>query len=119
MFRVHNLVFWVRFSTLPGPVVPGHGKVVKIRLKHFSTILIENDMNCTTNYVSMFRVQNGIIRARLSTLPAPVGLGLEKFIKIGPQQFSATLMTNDKNWTPISVGMFRVQNRVIRARLST
>jgi len=56
MFHVQNPVFRARFSTLPATVVPGHGKVVKIRPKHFSTVLIKNDMNCTTNYVGMFRV---------------------------------------------------------------
>jgi len=29
------------------------------------------------------------------------------------------MMGNDKNYTPISGGLFRVQNQVIRARFST
>jgi len=57
MFPERNRVFWAQFSTLQAVVVPGPGKVVKTRLKQFSTVLTENDMNITTNYVGMFRVQ--------------------------------------------------------------
>jgi len=76
-------------------------------------------MNCTKNYVGMFRVQNWVIQDRFSTLPALVGLAPENVVKIRPKQFSATLATNDKNCTPNNVGMFWAQNRVIWARLST
>jgi len=57
MFRVRNRVFQTRFSALPAGVVPGLRKVVKIGPKHFSTGLTENDMNITTNYMSIFGVQ--------------------------------------------------------------
>jgi len=110
----------------PGPIfnfacscVPGLGKVVKIRSKHFSTILTKNNNNCTTNYIGMFRVQNWVVRVWISTLPAPVGLVPEKVVKIRCKQFSATLTTNYKNCTPNSVGMLPVQNWVIRAQLLT
>jgi len=49
---------------MPVPVVSGPGKVIKIRLKHFSAVLTGNNKNCTPNIVGMFRVQNGVIRAR-------------------------------------------------------
>jgi len=39
MFRALKRVVRARFSSLPAPVVPGLGKVVKILPKHFSTIL--------------------------------------------------------------------------------
>ena len=57
MFRVRNRVFRARFLTLPTVVVPGPEKGVKIRPKYFSPVLTKNDMNITTNYVGMFRVQ--------------------------------------------------------------
>ena len=119
MFRMQNRVFQAQFSTFPAAVVPGPGKLVKIQPKYFSTVLTENDMNCTTNYVGMFRVQNWVIRAQFSTLPYLVGLGPEKVVKIRTNQFSATLTANDKNCTLNCMSMFRLQNRVIRARLST
>jgi len=87
MFRVQNRVIRTRFSTLPAPVVPGPGKVVKIRPKHFSTILTENNKNCATNYVVMFRVQNWVILAWFSALPALVVLGLVKVVKIDENSF--------------------------------
>jgi len=98
MFRMQNRVSRARFSTFPTVVVPGPGKVVKIPSKHFSTVLSENDMNCTTNYWVCFG-------CKLSH-PGPVfhftsssGLGPEKVVKTQPKQFSATVMTNDKNCT--------------------
>jgi len=99
-------------------VVPVPGKVVKIRPKHFSTVLTGNDKNNTTNYVGMFRVQNRVIWARFSTLPTLVVLVPEKVIKIQPKLFLAIVATNDKNYTPNYVGMFLLQNRVIRPRCS-
>jgi len=36
-------------------------KVVKIRPKHFSTVLMGSDRNCTTNCMCMFRVPNVVI----------------------------------------------------------
>ena len=81
--------------------------------------MTENDKNCTTNYVGMFWVQNWVSRARISTLPASVRLVPEKVLKIRRKQYSATLTTNYKNYTPNNVGMFPVQNRVIRTRLAT
>jgi len=56
MFWVQNRVFRAQFSTFPATVVPGPAKVAKIRPKHFSTLLIENDIHYTTNYVGMFLV---------------------------------------------------------------
>jgi len=49
--------------------VSGPGKVIKIWLKHFSAVLTGVDKNCTPNTVGMFQMQNGVIRARFSTLP--------------------------------------------------
>jgi len=117
MIRVQNRVFRARFSTSPAAVVPAPRKVVKIWLKHFSTVLTENDMNITTNYVGMFLVANWAIRARFSTLPALVRLGPDRVVKTWPKQLLATLTTNDRNCSPNNVSMFRVQNRVIQARL--
>ena len=57
-FWVQNQVKRVPFLTLPTPLVMRPEKVVKIQPKHFSTVLTGNDKNCTTNYVSMFRVPN-------------------------------------------------------------
>jgi len=51
--------------------------------------------------------------------PVPVVSGTGKVIKIRSKHFSPALMWNDKNCTPNSAGMFRVQNRFIRAPLST
>jgi len=120
MFWVQNRVIWDRFSTLPalvvpGPasMVPGPGKVIKIWSKIFLAILTGNDTNCTPNSVDMFRLQNRVIHARFSTLPAPVKLGPGKVVKIRPKPFSLTLTENDKNWTTKCVGMFWMQNRVI------
>jgi len=42
-------------------VVFGPGKVIKIRIKHFSAVLTGNDKNYTPNSVSVFRVQNQVI----------------------------------------------------------
>ena len=136
MFWVQNRVFRAWFSTLPTTVVPGPGKVVKIRSKHFSIVLTENDMNCTTNYVGMFRVQNWVIWARFSTLAALVRLGHKnvvktrpkqfstlpaavkprprKVVKIRPKFFSTVLSKKHMNCTTNYVGMFRVQTESSR-----
>jgi len=45
--------------------------------------------------------------------------GPEKVIKTRLKHFSVVLMENGKNCTLIIVGMFQVQNGVIRARFST
>ena len=58
MFQALNRVFQTRFSALLAPVVPGVGKFVKIRRKHFSAVLIRNDKNCFLNNVGIFQVQN-------------------------------------------------------------
>jgi len=71
LFRVQNRVIWAWFSTMAALVVLGPDKVVKNRSKHFSAILTTNDKNCTPNIVGMFKVQNQVIWARFSTLPAP------------------------------------------------
>jgi len=68
-----------------GGVPPG--KVVKIQLKRFSTVLTGNDKNCTLNRVGMFRVQNQLIRSRFFTLPALVVLGSEKSSKFDQHIF--------------------------------
>jgi len=105
MFHVENRVIQARFSTLAAPVVPGPGKVIKIRPKHFSVVLMENDKNCTQNSVGMFRVENRIHRARFSNLPTPVVLAPGKVSKIQLKHFSTVLTGNDKNWTTNCVGM--------------
>jgi len=51
--------------------------------------------------------------------PVLVVFGSGKIVKIGSKHLSAVMMGNDKNYTPISGGLFRVQNQVIRARFST
>ena len=61
IFRVKSQVTRDRFLTFPAPMVIGVVKVVKIRLKYFSAILMENDNNSTPNSVGMFRVQNQIV----------------------------------------------------------
>ena len=118
-FRVQNQIKRARFLTLPTPMVPRHGKVVKIRLKHFSTVLTGNDKKCTTNCVSMFRVPNVIICIWFSTLARAVVSGLEKVVKIRPKHFLVVLIGRDKNCTSQSVSMFRPLNRVIWDRFST
>jgi len=118
MFRVLNLVIRARFSTLTAPVVFGPENVVKIKLKQFLAVLKGNDKNCTLNCVGIFRVQNQVIRARFSILPALMVFGLGKVIKIRLKQFSSVLRGNDKNCTLNRVGMFQLQNRVILAQFS-
>jgi len=54
--------------------------------------------------VGMIQVQNQVIRARFSALPAPVVFGPEKVGKIRSKYFSAALTGNYKNCTPNSVG---------------
>ena len=98
---------------------PGLEKSSKFVRNIFQLYWLKNDMNCTTNYVGRFRVQNWVIWARFSTLLALVGLRPKNVVKSRPKQFSAILTTNDKNCTPNCLGMFFLQNRVIRARLST
>ena len=119
MFQLQNLVIQVPFSTLTALVVFRARKVVKIRLKHFSVVLMGNDRNCTLNRVCIFRVQNHVIQTQFSTLLALVVFGLGKVVKIRPKHFSVVLTRNGKNCTPNRVGTFRVQNRVIRAWFST
>jgi len=113
MFRALNRVIQNRFSTLPAPVLPGLGTIVKIRPKHFLAVLIGNDKNCILNNIDMFRVQNRVIEARFSTLPAPVIPEPQKGDKIRAQHFFDVIMENDKNCTTISIGMFRALNRSV------
>jgi len=101
------------------PLLSRPGKVFKIQSKYFSTVLMIHDKNCIIKSVGMFRVQNRVIRAWFSTSPAPVVCGPEKVIKSRPKHFSSILTGNDKNCTPNSVTVFRVQNRVIRTKFST
>jgi len=49
--------------------------------------------------------------------PAPVVSRPKKVVKIRPKHFSIVLAGNNKNYIPNTVGMFWVQNRVIRGRL--
>jgi len=79
------------------------GKVCKIRSKHFSTALTGNYKNCTPN----------------SGGPARVVSGPQKVTKIRTKHFPAVLMGNNKNYTQKSLGMFWLQNRVIRVGFST
>jgi len=82
MFRVQNRVFRARFSTLPAAVVPGPGKVFHIRPKHFSTVLTENVVNITTNYVGMFRVQTESSGTGFQLYLFQWGLGSKKWSKL-------------------------------------
>jgi len=81
-------------------------------------VLMGNEKNCTPKSVGMFRALIRFIRARFSTLHAPVVPGLEKVVNIRPKHFSAVLIGNDKKCVPNNVGMFWLQNRVIRAGFS-
>jgi len=119
MFQVPNIVILTRFSTLVAPVVPGLEKVGKIRPKHFVLVLIGSDKNCTSKSVSMFWPLNRAIWDRFSTLPIPVDRGPGKVVKIRAKHFLVVLMRNDRNCVPNSVGKFRVQNQIKRARILT
>ena len=48
MLRVPNVVIWVRFSTLAAQVVLGPRKGLKIRPKHFFSVLMRNEKNCVS-----------------------------------------------------------------------
>jgi len=111
-------VIWAPFSTFYASVVPGPEKVIKIWHRHFSVVRMRNDKKCVPNSVRIFRVKIWVIRDRFSTFPAPVVTELVKVVKIRLKHFLAVVMGNDKNNAPNIVGMFRVQNRVIQARIS-
>jgi len=118
-FRMQNRVIRARFSTFPAPVETWPRKFIKIRSNYLSTLLIENDRNCTINCMGTLVVPNVLIWARFSTLAVPVMIGPRKVIKIRPKHFFAILMGNDNNCSPKSVGMFRALNRVIWVPIST
>jgi len=113
IFRMQNRAIRARSSTFPAPVETRPGKVIKIRSNYLSTVLTENDRNCTRNCVGTLVVPNVLIWAWFSTLAAPVVTEPRKVIKIWSKHFFAILMENDENCTPKSVGMFRALNRVI------
>jgi len=69
--------------------------------------------------MGMFWVQNRVIRVQFSTFPSLVVFGLEKVAKIRSKLFLVVLMGNDKNCTVNRVGIFQVQNQIMRARFST
>jgi len=95
------------------PVVFGLAKVVKIRLVQFKVVPTRKDKNCTSNSVGMFMVQNQVIGPsfQLCLLGAcSGGVRARKICKNLTETFSAIAAGNDKNCTPNSVGMSRVQN---------
>jgi len=94
----------------------------KIWPKHFSIVLLGNDRNCTLNNVSIFRVPNWVVRARLWTLAAPGLLcwcSSPEMSSNSTNTFFSCTNRKQKNYTPKTVGMFWVQNQVIRVRFST
>ena len=95
------------------------GKVIKIWLKHSSTVLTKKIRTASKPVWGMFRVQDRCNYAQLSTFPTLVFFMPGKVVKIRPKQFSNVLKENDKNSTPNIMGMFRVQNGVIRAQFWT
>jgi len=50
--------------------------------KHFLTVLMENDMNCTKNNVGMFQVQKQVIMAWFASFPALVVFIPESVLKV-------------------------------------
>jgi len=72
LFGLPNVVIRVQLSTLVAPVVPGPGKLVKIRPRHFFPLLIRNDKNCIPKSVGTFWALNRVIWAPFSNVPAPV-----------------------------------------------
>jgi len=108
-FRALNQVIWDLVFNISCSGGARTQNVAKNRAKHFSTVLRRNDKNSTPKSVGMFRVQNRVLRAQFSTLPAAVVPGLGKVVKIRLKQFSTVLTENDMNITTNYVGMFRVQ----------
>ena len=94
-------------------------KLRQIRPKHYSTVVMGNNKNCTSKSMGMFWVQNRVIRVQFLTFPPLVVFGLEKVAKSWSKLFSVVLMGNDKNCTVNCVDIFRVQNQVMRARFLT
>jgi len=76
-------------------------KVIKIQPKHLSTVLTGNDRNCTPNRMRKFWALNLVIWARFQIFLLRLYSYWRETIKIK------------------SVGIFRVENRVIQARFST
>lgn len=63
-------------------------------------------------------MQIRVIQTQFSILSTLVVPGPEKLVKMRPEHFSVVLTRNDKKCTSSSVGMFRLPNRVKRARFS-
>jgi len=95
MFGVPNVVIWVRFQLWLCRLVPGPGKVVKIRPKHFFVVLMRNDKNCTPKSVSLFRALNRLICVPFSTFHCPIVPGPEKVVKISPRPLLSVRIEND------------------------
>jgi len=120
MFRVQNHI--IRFSCFPTLVRFRPRKVVKIRTKYCSTVLTRNDNDCTQTLWVCFGCKIELSRLDVHfpcSRHVLVVSGPEKVIKTRLKHFSVVLMENGKNCTLIIVGMFQVQNGVIRARFST
>jgi len=90
-------------------------KMFRSKFDYFSG----NDKNWTPKSVGMFRAQNRVIYASFSTFPPSMVPGPEKVINIWSRHFLAIRIGNDKKCVPSNVGIFQVENRVIRARFST
>jgi len=101
-------------------VVSRVGKVIKIRLKHFSAVLTGNDKNCTPNIVGMlgWKMESSGLIFQLCLLQAwTSGVRTHKSHQNSTKTFfSRTDERNDKNYILNTVGKFRVQNQVIFAR---
>ena len=88
MFQALNRVICSPFLTFPTSVVLRPEKVVKIRLKHFSTFLMGNYKNCTANCEGMFWVPNVVIWAQFFIFDCAGGArGPEKSSKFHQNSF--------------------------------
>jgi len=102
MSQVQTGVIQVWFSTLPAQLLFRPGKVVKIRLKKFSAILMRNDKNYSPNSVGMFwsKTESFGPDFQLCLLQAcSRGVWARTCRKIWPKYFSAIMTEIDKNCT--------------------
>jgi len=113
-------VIWARFSTLPGPgllrwfLSPKKSSKFDINIFSLTDKKQEEWHHKQCGYVSGEKLSHsGPISNFTFIEPAMVVAGPEKVVKIQLKHCTTVLTGNDKNCTPVSVGMFRAQNRVI------
>jgi len=126
MFQVQNGVIWARFSTRPTSSLfrwCSHPK----KSSTFDWIIF----SCTDGKLLQLHHKHcGYVSGAKWSDPGPVFIfagsrpilvvsGPGKVINIRLKHFLAVLTGNDKNCTPNSMRMFRVQNRVICSRCKT